>query len=102
MFILFRVSGHSMTPALDADDYVVAAPWLNQPRAGQLAVLQHPRYGKIVKRAVKKDCRGYWFESDHGAGVTETQMGAVAGDQILGRVILTIKQKGGIFPIAFT
>lgn len=56
-------------------------------------VVDHPRYGIIIKRAVRKDSHGYWFESDNACGVTTGEIGAVTYDQIVGRVLFAVRKK---------
>ncbi|PIE71497.1 MAG: peptidase S24 [Deltaproteobacteria bacterium] len=91
MLTCFRICGDSMSPGLNRGDYVVAARWLRRPRARQLVVIRHPVYGVIVKRMVKKNACGYWFESDNPCGVTQDEIGALAKNQIIGRVLFSVR-----------
>ncbi len=93
MLKLFRISGDSMTPTLRCGDYVVASNWIRQPKVGKLMVVKHPRYGVIIKRAVKRDGDSYWFASDNVCGVTTSEIGAMAPHQIMGRVLFAIRKK---------
>ncbi len=93
MLKVFRIKGDSMMPTLKCGDYVVASNWIRRPKAGKLMVVDHPRYGVIIKRAVKKDGNGYWFASDSDHGVTTREIGALAPHQIMGRVLFAIRKK---------
>jgi phage repressor protein C with HTH and peptisase S24 domain len=95
MLKFFRISGDSMAPNLGHGDYAVAFTWLKRPRAGQLAVVSHPRFGVIVKRVKEKTAQGYWFESDNALGVTPEQIGVVPARRIIGRVVLKIRRRPG-------
>ncbi len=92
MFRIFRIRGDSMVPTLNAGDYVLAATWLRRPRVRQLVVVDHPVFGIVVKRLARKDTDGYWLASENSCGVSSSEMGAVAGNHIIGRVLFTIRR----------
>lgn len=99
MFQVFRVQGQSMSPVLNDGDYVLASPWaifLSGPlglKVGSLVVVQHPQYQVIVKRLVKLDQDGrFLLSGENSASVSSKQMDWCNQSQVLGRVLLKIRQ----------
>ncbi|MGB0211117.1 S26 family signal peptidase [Algiphilus sp.] len=90
---LFRVTGNSMFPAYPGGDYVLA--WrhpLQRFAAGDVVVVDHPSYGRIIKRIAAVDAdRRLRLTGDNIAESTASQLlGDVGSDRIVGRVICRI------------
>lgn len=87
---LFKVSGDSMSPSLMAGNFLLAIaqrrPRLN---VGSVVVVEHPRYGRIIKRVSAIDDHGQlWLCGDNQQRSTSTSaLGAITTDQVLARVI---------------
>ncbi len=92
MFRIFRVSGMSMEPSLSDGDYVVAITRWWRPRAGKLAVANHPHLGILIKRVSQCLEKSYWLTSDHPAGIDSTTIGAIPQQQMIGEVVLLIRK----------
>jgi hypothetical protein len=87
-YALVRVRGTSMEPTLrDGNLLVVRAG--ARTAAGDLVVVRLPgREGLAVKRAVRLDADGWWVERDNPrAGVDSWAVGAIAGDDVVARVL---------------
>ena len=47
---VFRVSGDSMSPTIVNGDYVLAGKYKSNPNKGNIAVIEHPSLGILIKR----------------------------------------------------
>jgi len=82
-----------MQPLLHEGDFVFSAPWLRKAKSGKLVVVGHPRYGTIIKRVSSVEADGsFWLSSDHSDGIKKWEMGCIAADQPLGRVVFSVKK----------
>lgn len=90
-----RVRGSSMLPRIQPDSFIIASRWhlLLPYRVGQMYYISHARYGLIVKTLRKIDGKNYWFYGESAESVSSEAIGAVAKDDIIGRVIWVIKPK---------
>ena len=85
---LFRVRGKSMSPALQPGDLV----WLSRraPRKGDVVVVNHPRFGTVVKR-LGADGR----LSGDGAGSTDAdRLGRLTDCALIGVARLAVTPRG--------
>ena len=62
--------------------------------------LSHPQFGSIIKRLSYEDADGnLWFQGDSHNSTSLKKIGAIAKEQINGRIWFTINSKTGIsFP----
>lgn len=61
-------------------------------KVGDMVKFRHVRYGLIIKTIVAIDEEGrYWLRGEHTSSVTMNQIGPVLAEQILAKVILTLK-----------
>src|ERR1700751_2865152 len=90
------VAERSMEPALRPGDWLLVRRRLRagrppRIRPGQLVIARHPGQPDLllVKRAARREPRGWWLESDTpGAGAVDSRaFGAVPPDLIEGRVL---------------
>ncbi|PID77085.1 MAG: peptidase S24 [Deltaproteobacteria bacterium] len=92
MIKIFRVSGGSMSPALNHGDYVLASRWFLKPEAGRLVVVRHGKLGIIVKRIAEKTSQGFWLKSDNALGSSTSSMGMISYGQLMGTVFFIIRK----------
>ena len=89
---LFRVRGESMSPALRPGDIV----WLSRrtPRVSDVVVVDHPRFGVIVKR-LGADGQ---LAGDGAESTDEARLGRLADCALLGVARLAITPRGVFRP----
>ena len=86
-----------MAPTLAHGDFVIGwRPSRRRPvRVGDVVVVQHPYYGRMIKRV--SACRGdgtLSLKGDNAATVASIDMGAIRRDQVLSRAQLRISPDG--------
>ena len=85
------VAGTSMTPTLDADDWlVVRTAAADKVSAGDVVVVEQPdRPGfLLVKRAVRRTPGGWWVEGDNAAASDDSRVfGPVPDHLVRARVL---------------
>lgn len=89
MLHVVRVSGSSMLPTLrDGDFVVVVAAWIDRRcRVGDVVVVDHPTFGRIVKRVAARDGAGRLGLAGDGPDSTSREaLGWVSARALLGRV----------------
>lgn len=92
---IWRVQGHSMAPAIPPGSFLLAVKWLFlfPIKEGQRLVINHPRYGVIVKTVATVDNNGLiWSKGENSESITIEQLGPINTLQVLGRVIRIFKQ----------
>jgi nickel-type superoxide dismutase maturation protease len=93
LFKIYRVRGKSMLPLLHEGDFVFLLPWLNKPKSGKLVVVNHERFGTIIKRVKRIESDGsFWLCSDHRKGVQMRDMGCISPNNLLGRIVFSVKK----------
>lgn len=102
---LLKVEGQSMHPAITSGVFVLLWRWKiakhrQRLRVGDIVAVDHPRYGKIIKRIceVDLDHRGQVSRlrlrgDNERASVSEAQMGWVDVENVIGRVIYVVKAR---------
>jgi signal peptidase I len=98
-FNINRVTGMSMHPRLPDGSFIllrsVSSSTFKSGRRfkiGDMVKFRHLRYGMIIKTITAIDEEGrYWLRGEHASSVTMNQIGPVLGEQILAKVILTLK-----------
>ncbi|MFV0524645.1 MAG: nickel-type superoxide dismutase maturation protease [Acidimicrobiales bacterium] len=89
----YRVTGASMEPTLHAGEQMLVADG-GRPRPGDVVVARHPERPDlvVVKRvaAVTDDDRITLASDNPAAGTDSRRWGPVAGDTVLGRVVLVL------------
>lgn len=85
-----------MRPSFSDGDFVV---YLNRLfslkpyKVGTLLIVDHPKYGIILKRVVElKDNVGYQLKSDNANGVGSKELGICKFESIKGKVIVHIRK----------
>jgi len=87
---LWKVTGHSMFPRIPQHSYVLAWEWatLQKVKTKQTILIDHPRYGLIIKTVAIIDKNNLiWCKGENAASLSVEQLGPVSKKQIIGRVI---------------
>lgn len=82
-----------MSPYLTDGSYVIViSPWNFLLSRRPILCFRHKHYGKIVKRlkSFKNDC--FFFDSDSPEGISSDQIGPVAKQEIIGRVLVLMRK----------
>ena len=85
-----------MIPIIPPGCFVLATKWLTllPLKEGQRIVINHPRFGVIVKTVAFVDQNGFiWSKGENQDSISVEQLGPVNKEQILGRIILIFKPK---------
>lgn len=92
MLKLVRVSGRSMSPALEDGDLVVLVTGGRSLAAGDVACFRHPDLGLIVKRisAIGGDPPRYRLGSENALGSESDHLGDLPASAIVGRAVLRL------------
>tara|TARA_B110000014_G_C20011900_1_gene524678 strand:- start:192 stop:500 length:309 start_codon:yes stop_codon:yes gene_type:complete len=95
-FKIWRVQGRSMAPVIPPKSFILANKWLTflPIKEGQKLVLNHPRYGIIVKTVAIVDAYGLiWSKGENSESLSVEELGPIDKQNVLGRVIGIFKQK---------
>ncbi|MDO6546369.1 S24 family peptidase [Pseudoalteromonas carrageenovora] len=89
-----KVRGQSMTPTFFDLDYVLSMCWPNiNYKLGDVVLVEHPRYGRIIKRICHIGLHNtYLLSGDHASSTSTKQLGLIKQVNILGRVVFHVKQ----------
>nr|WP_159063613.1 S24/S26 family peptidase [Thaumasiovibrio occultus] len=79
-----------MLPSLRCGDFVLLACWKTRLLVGDDVVVEHPHYGRIVKRIASVDGEQVTLTGTHASSVSSAQMGAIARSAIVGKVVYRI------------
>lgn len=81
-----------MAPNYNPDDFVVSFGRRNkQYRINDVVVVEHPVYGRIIKRVVGIDSGKLLLAGDNPASTSSNQLGWLTKDQVIGKVIWHIE-----------
>jgi nickel-type superoxide dismutase maturation protease len=88
MFSLLKVQGQSMHPRLSNGDFVVAVRYFYRLAVDDIVILQHPLYGRLVKRIREINSAGKLRVSgENSSSVSSKQIGWIKDEQIQGKVV---------------
>ncbi len=91
MIRIIKVKGTSMAPVYMPGDYVFIVTWFKHLFCSKEkdVVLNHPKYGCMIKRVQSIDLIGqtYRLKGLSSTSVSTAQIGMVPQDMIVGRVI---------------
>ena len=93
MFRLIKVSGDSMSPALQDGDIVITL----KPRSlrpGFIYVVNHSDLGRVIKRLGELTNGRYTLHGDNPQSTPSSVMGTVEPSRITARAILAISSRG--------
>ena len=93
MIKLVKVRGASMAPTLTTGDYmIVTKAWAMRP--GFVVLVDHPKYGVIVKRVTSVSGGTMELEGDGPESTSSAALGTIPQTYVRGRVRLVIAPKG--------
>ncbi len=92
---VWKIQGQSMAPTIPSGCYVLAVKWLAsfKIKVGHKLIIDHPKYGVIVKTVALIDKNGFiWSKGENIQSVSVEELGPSSAEQILGRVIKNFKK----------
>lgn len=93
MVKVVKVRGKSMAPTLAPGDYLIVTK-ARAIRSGFVILVNHPKFGVIVKRVTSVSNRLIELEGDGPESTTSDALGEVALANVIGRVRLAITPTG--------
>lgn len=93
MLKIVKVRGESMAPTLAPGDYILVTK-ARVIRSGFVVLVDHPKYGVIVKRVTAVSDRSVTLQGDGLESTSAEALGEIALANVLGRVRLAITPKG--------
>ena len=82
-----------MSPSIPGSSYVVIKS-TKRFTIKRFFVLNHPHYGKLIKKLVKIDSKNmFWFQGECPQSVSMNEIGPIKKDQVIGKVVLLISKK---------
>ncbi len=92
MFKILKIKGNSLSPALNAGDFVFTVTQFFTPELNKFAVVEHPFYGKIIKRIIRINQQGdLLLEGENTSSISTFDMGWVKPEWITGLVKYSFK-----------
>lgn len=88
---LIRVTGESMRPMLSPGTFAIFRRQADYGN-GDVLLVSHPRFGKIVKRAIDVTARSIWLEGANSNSLSRETMGPIERSHIEGKLIYQIKR----------
>lgn len=77
-----------MSPSFNDGDFVLGLKKWLKPAPGQVLLIDHPRYGRIIKRVIDCNESGLRLAGDNAKeGVSSEEIGLINQDQIIAKVI---------------
>lgn len=89
---IWKVMGHSMFPRIPQHSYVLVWHWhaFTKIKADQTILINHPRYGLLIKTvAIVDKNQLIWCKGENAASISVEQLGPINHQQIIGRVLKT-------------
>ena len=93
MIKIVKVRGESMAPTLSPGDYLIVTK-ARTLRSGFVVLVDHPRFGTIVKRVTSVSDQFVGLQGDGPESTSSDALGHVALKQIKGRARLAITPRG--------
>ena len=82
-----------MLPTLQGGDFVIATRFFWRVKTGDLLVIDHASYGRIIKRVTHvSPLQGISVAGDNPASVSSEQIGQIDKQQVRGKVRFSITQ----------
>lgn len=93
MLNIIKIVGDSMSPTLDAGDFVCVWRRIKSINVGDLVVCDHPKYKRLIKRVAAIDLDGRCLlEGDNPQSLSSEKMGWFSLESLYGKVIFKIKK----------
>lgn len=86
---IVKVSGESMSPLIAPDSFCIFRR-AKRLRAGDTVLVDHPRFGRIVKSVRRVDDGKVWLAGLSEMSTAADSLGAVPLKTILGRLVLKL------------
>jgi len=83
---IMRVEGASMEPLVPADSFAVFRP-TRRAKPGDVVLVDHPRFGRIVKSIRDVDADGISLSGQSKFSVSTARLGKVRPDRVIGKMI---------------
>lgn len=99
LFKIWKVKGHSMAPVIPSGCFVLVVRrfYFLPLRQGQRLVINHPKYGAIVKKIALVDRNGFiWSKGENAQSLSVEELGPIDKSQILGRVVYIFKPQNSV------
>ncbi|GHA42585.1 S24 family peptidase [Photobacterium aphoticum] len=91
MLFILKVTGSSMLPVFQPGDFVLISRWFRHLQVGDDVVINHPHYGRIIKRiACVHTNQSLTLTGLHASSVSSTDMGTICPTQVVGKVRYTV------------
>jgi signal peptidase I len=83
-----------MYPTLSNGDFVVSTRWIGRIRVGDVLLIDHPVYGRLIKRVLRvSGDRSFLLTGDNAeASVSPERLGWVNRQWVLGKHLMTFKR----------
>lgn len=88
---LIRVTGESMRPVLFPGTFAIFRRQTAY-EDGDILLVNHPRFGRIVKRAIDVGSRSLWLEGANSNSLTRETMGPIECSQVQGKLLYQIRR----------
>ena len=92
---IWKVTGHSMFPRIPQHSYILAIHWFRFKgiKSGQTILMNHPKYGLLVKTVALIDKNGLiWCKGENASSIRVEELGPVNRQQIIGQVLKVFKK----------
>lgn len=93
MFKIVKVRGTSMAPTLAPGDYLIITK-ARTLRSGFVVLVDHPKYGQIVKRITSVADNSVRLEGDGPDSTSTDALGEIALNHVKGRARLAVTPRG--------
>ena len=91
MISINKVKGRSMEPDLHNGDYIVVLSiYLSRLQLGDWVIINHPRFGRIVKEICDVSVDGFRVKGLNQDSTDSRSLGLITQDMILGKVLCHI------------
>ena len=91
MFRVLKVKGHSMSPSYQDGDYLLSArSKFFKLKVGDIIVINHPKYGDIIKEITTVLPDGYHVQGKNSMSTSTEDFGLITPKMIQGKVIAKV------------
>lgn len=91
---IHKVRGQSMSPNFLENAFVFSIKYpLQTLQKNDVILVNHPTFGKIIKRISAISEQGIWLKGDNPISTRTEEMGLIAKNQVIGKVIFQVKAK---------
>lgn len=95
---IIKITGASMAPVFQSNDYVIIkhrAPNRQNYAIGSYLILDHPHYGRMIKRVHQPAVPvGFYVTGENTSSTAQDKLGVILPEWIYGHVIYHIPEQG--------